>query len=209
MPTRLRKRTCIPLGQEIRGRAPGARSLAAHHRCGRSTDWSPETLRAALSQRAVGLRGHRRSPTASPTSTTARQRLDHPADPGQRPGRGAGAGDARLRRHMDRARQRQRRPRDGRRAATASRVPPGRPRLYAAPRLAHARRSRTATTTALPTKASGRCAISPSCGRSSARRTGSNTAPSTSASPTRVAEEASARIRSSSCRTITSRCCRR
>ena len=97
------------------------------------------------------------------------------ADARQRPGLGAGAGDARLRRHLDRARQRlaptaKRSTRNDHIARAA-----GRSRLYAAPGLAHARRSRTATTTASPTKASGRSAISPSCGRSSATRTGSTT----------------------------------
>ena len=53
-----------------------------------------------------------------------------------------------------------------------------------------ARRSRTATTTASPTRGSGRCATSPSCARPSARRTGSNTSPSTERFADAVIEEA-------------------
>ena len=59
----------------------------------------------------------------------------------------------------------------------------GRARLHAAAGLDHARKSRTAIITVLPMKAFGRCAISLSCGRSSARATGGCTKRSTSASP--------------------------
>ena len=54
--------------------------------------------------------------------------------------------------------------------------------------LTRARRSR-ATTTASPTRASGRCATSPTRGPSSAARTGSTTRPSTGSSPTPSAHE--------------------
>ena len=78
----------------------------------------------------------------------------------------------------------------------------------AAPDLAHARKRSRATTTALPTRGCGRSAMSRTCGRCSARATGSSTARSTGASPTPSCAEATARIRSCWCRTITSRCCR-
>ena len=74
------------------------------------------------------------------------------------------------------------RPRPGRRAAGASGV-------SAAPRLAHARSRKPATTTASRTKASGRCATSPTSARRSAPRTGSSTSTSTGCSPRAVVQE--------------------
>ena len=94
---------------------------------------------------------------------------------GERPGDGGRAGDARLLGNLDRTWQRQRRPR-GRRQARPGPVPPGRGRVRAAPRLAHAPRRSRATTTASPTRACGRCATSRTCARCSANPTGSGTA---------------------------------
>ena len=65
----------------------------------------------------------------------SQERRDRAADPGERPRRRARAGDARLRRHLDRAWQRLGRPRDGRCQRSHPRSA-RRSRLYAAARLA-------------------------------------------------------------------------
>ena len=91
--------------------------------------------------------------------------------PGQRPGDGGRAGDARLLGHLDRARQRQRRPRGGRRHDRVARAARAATSTGCAASGSAPRRSR-ATTTASPTKACGRCATSPTCGRCSASPTG-------------------------------------
>ena len=87
----------------------------------------PKTLHTLLDRGTARRRRFWSSPTASPTSTTARNGEIVAADPGQRPRRGARAGHARVRRHLDRSRQRLGRPRDRRRATTALRVPPDDP----------------------------------------------------------------------------------
>ena len=84
--------------------------------------------------------------------------------PGERAGHRGGAGDARLLRHLDRPRQRLRRPRDRGRARTGGGAA-GRTELHAAADLADRRRRNRATTTASPTRDSGRSATSPTCGR--------------------------------------------
>ena len=89
--------------------------------------------------------------------------------PGERTRHRARAGDARLLGHLDRARQRHRRPRDRR---------PPRPRRGAARSIRSTRsgasgsrrRRSAATTAASPTRACGRCATSRTCARRSAPR---------------------------------------
>ena len=108
----------------------------------------------------------------------------------ERPRHRARARDARVLRHVDRARQRQRRPRDGRPATTASRCRPTAPRITLRRLwLTRAARSR-ATTRASPTKACGRCATSRTCGPLFRAATGSSTAPSTRKFADAVVQEA-------------------
>ena len=87
-------------------------------------------------------------------------------------------------------------------------VPPGRPGLSAASRLAHGRGRGRATTTASRTRACGRSATSRTRGRRFAPATSSTTARSTRALRRRWWRKRRRRTPSSSCRTITSRCCR-
>ena len=95
--------------------------------------------------------------------------------PGQRPGHRGRAGDAGLLRHLDRPRQRQRRPGGGRRPRPRARCRRATTSTCCAASGSPPRRSR-ATTTASPTKACGRCATWPMCGRCSASPTGRPTA---------------------------------
>ena len=159
-----------PLAADLRQRL---RDLEDEYRrsLGPDAGWNPERLRSLL---RTQLRGDEvivvsnREPYIHDERPERQRRR---APPGERPGHRARAGDARLLRHLDRARQRHRRPRRGRRArphAGAARAG----RVHAAPGLAHARRRSRATTTASPTRGSGRSATSPTCGRCSARATG-------------------------------------
>ena len=104
----------------------------------------------------------------------ARRRRHRGAAAGERPGHGARADHARLLGHLDRARQRLGRPRGGRRARSRRRAARGSRRISCAASGSR-RRRRPATTTASPTRASGRSATSRTCGRPSARATGSST----------------------------------
>ncbi len=88
------------------------------------------------------------------------------------------------------------------------RVPPGHDDYWLRRVWLTPKRSR-ATTTASPTKACGRCATWPMCGRSFASPTGRPTAPSTSALPTRWWPRRAETTRWCWCRTTTSRCCPR
>ena len=76
-------------------------------------DWSPATLQELLHKVLARRRGARdlQPGTVYPQSY---RREDHPAKTGERPGFGARAGHSRLRRHLDRSWQRQRRSGDGR-----------------------------------------------------------------------------------------------
>ena len=166
-------------------------------------DWSPAALQELL---------HKVLPGAEVIVISNREPYIHnhtdgehlPADPGQRPGIGAGAGDAGMRRHLDRARQRRRRPGDSRQRRQ-DRGAAGRAFLHACGASGSPRRNRTDTTTVSPTRASGRCATSHSCGRSSAKATGSTTRRSTNASPRPSCRKRRPKIRSCWCRTTTSR----
>ena len=68
-------------------------------------------------------------------------------------------------------------------------VPPGRASPTRSGACGSRQRRSWATTTASPTKGSGRCATSPTPGRCSVSRTGSTTRPSTADSPTRSCDE--------------------
>ena len=142
----------------------------------------------APARRPARRRDHRRLATASRTSTRPSRRHRRPAA-GERPRHGARADHARLLRDLDRPWQRHRRPRDGRQARPYPGAA-GAADLYASPRLAHRRGSHRAITTASPTKACGRSAISPTCGRCSGQPTGSTTARSTQSFADAVVEEA-------------------
>ena len=87
----------------------------------------------------------------------------------------------------------------------------GRSPLHAAPRLADARRKKRATTTASPTKGSGRSATSRTRGRCSGRSDWEQyqrRQPEVRRRPSSRRSTDSGAARSCSCRTITSRCCR-
>ncbi len=170
-----------PIARDLRTPDPRARIGVPAARRQPDLPGRRTALRAILRGELRGEDIHRRlQPRA--LHPPARRRRRRGAASGQRPGHGAGADHARLLRHLDRPRQRLGRPRRGRRprprrgAAGASGLPDP-------PRLADRRRRRRATTTASPTRASGRCATSPTCGRPSARRTGSSTSRSTASSP--------------------------
>ena len=130
--------------------------------------------------------GSSSSPTASPTSTSARGR-GHRRPSGERARDRARAGHARLLGRLGRPRQRLRRSGHGRRHGRV-RVPPGRSPTSSAASGSRTRRRR-ATTTVSPTRDSGRCATSRTRGPSSAARTGGTTRRSTRSSPRRVCEE--------------------
>jgi trehalose 6-phosphate synthase len=132
--------------------------------------WSPDALRAILHGELRGEDSHRR---LQPRTLHPRARQDERierAPPGQRPGHRAGTGHARLLRHLDRPRQRQRRPRHGRRHDRVA-VPPEDP-AYQLRRVWLPRRKKPATTTASPTRVCGRSATSPTCAPPSAQRLG-------------------------------------
>ena len=186
-------------------RAAGTRILAAGHRRGTDRLDSGDPAGRPV-ERAFRLRDHRRlEPRAVyPQQDRGRHR---PPDSGKRTCRRARAGDPRLRRHMDRARQRQRGSRDGRRQRPCRRAA-SQSVLYAAPRLAHRgragrlllRRRQRGPLAALPyrlrTPGFPRIRLADVPGRQrEIRHCGG-----------RGGKDA--RIRSSSCRTITSRCCR-
>ncbi len=100
----------------------------------------------------------------------------------QRHGDGAGAGHARLLGHLGGARQRQRRPRGGRRSRPRTRAA-REPGLHAAARMAVGGRRAGVSTTGWPTRVCGRSAIWPTCGRHSAARIGWPTSSSIASSP--------------------------
>ena len=128
----------------------------------RGAVWNPEPLRAVLRNE---LRGDEVIVVSNrePYIHVHHGRRHRDAASGERPGDRARAGDARLLRHLDRARQRLGRP------ATVDAkdriaVPPDKPATRCAASGSPRKRS-TATTTASPTKACGRSATSRTCGR--------------------------------------------
>ncbi len=97
------------------------------------------------------------------------------AGAGERHGHGARAGHAGLLGYLGRSRQRSGGPRGGRPTRSRGRAA-RRAHVHAAARVAVAGGKKRASTTASPTRASGRCAIWPMSGRLSAMATGSRTA---------------------------------
>ena len=145
--------------------------------------WTEERLaqfaRARLGDRPLVVVSNR-----EPVSHVWRNRRIVTADARERRRDGDGARDAGLRRRLDRARQRRRRPR-GRRRARDDPAPAGQPRDTRSSASGSPRRRRPATTTASPTRGSGRSATSSMRAPPSGPRTGGNTRPSTRSSPTR------------------------
>ena len=124
---------------------------------------------------------------------------------GQRPGHRARPGDARVGRHVGRARQRHRRSRSIRRQGPRAR-PARSAVVHAAARLADAGRGGRLLLRLSPTARSGRCATSPTRVRSSTRATGRPIAASIDGLPKRCSRRSVTARRSCSCRTTTSRC---
>jgi trehalose 6-phosphate synthase len=110
------------------------------------------------------------------------------AAPGERARDRARAGDARVLGGLGRARQRLAPTARRSTPTTASSSRPARSRTRCGA-CGSARKEEPATTTASPTRGSGRSATSPTPARLPRRATGSTTSPSTSASPTRCASE--------------------
>ena len=138
--------------------------------------WDADRLRQLLAHPAARRRAPRRLEPRALHPRQGRRRRRHRAAAGKRPGHRGGAGHARLLGHLDRPRQRHGRPRRRRRR----RPDRGCRRTSTTTRFAASgsrRRRRRATTTASPTKACGRCAMSPTSGRCSGKATGSSTAP--------------------------------
>ena len=150
----------VPARRARAGRPPGVASARStgSAACGRRSGCKSTLSRHLHGERVVIVANrepyiHERAPDGA-----VRVRA-----PGERPRHGARAGHAGLLGHLDRPRQRLGRPRDGGRARPRARAA-GRGVVHAAPGLAHARGGAAATTTASPTRGSGRCATSPTRG---------------------------------------------
>ena len=183
--------------------------MAPSEATNREAEWSRDRLVSLLRERLSGIRVvvvANREPYIH--NRVGRSAVSSPDPSGQRPGHRARTDHARHRRHVDRARQRQRRPRDRRtrrpraRAARTSRV-------HAAARLAHAQEeeegyyygfANEGALAALPHRAHAP--------RVSTRATGSSIARQPSVRRRRARGDRRRPTRSCSCRTITSRCCR-
>ena len=163
-----------PLAADLR-RACAISRTSTDARSDRKRRLEPRTAARAAAARSCAATGDRRlepgavHPRASPPTALV------VTSPGERPRHRARAGDARLLRHVGRARQRRRRPRAWSTRTTASACRRDE-RVRPAPRLAVRPRRSRATTTASPTRGSGRSATSPTRGRCSANPTGSSTA---------------------------------
>ena len=138
-------------------------------------EWSPKTLHQLLDQELPGAQVIVVS-NRNPISTTSRRRHGG-ANPRERPGLRAGAGYARLRRHLDRPWLRLRGSRDRRRKDRIA-VPPDAP-SYALRRVWISEEEQDGYYYGLANEGFGPCAISPSSGRSSVNGTGRTTWPST------------------------------
>ncbi len=148
---------------------------------------------------------HRRQPRALHPRARARTAAISVRPSGERPRDRARAGDARLLGRLDRARQRLRRPRDRRRQRRGCACRRARSPICSGGS-GSPRGGGRATTTASPTRGSGRCATSRTPAPSSAARTGRHyQAVNQKFADAAVRGGGLATIRSSSCRTITSR----
>ena len=192
-----------PLMRDVR--ALVERIVAERESEGEGGAWTPQRLKLTLAHHLQGERVvivANREPYIHERTSDGR----HPgAAPGERPRDGARAGDARVLRRLGRARQRLRRPRDGRRARPRSGCRPARSRTRSGACGSRRRRS-AATTTASPTRGCGRSATSRTRGRSSAARTGEHYQAGEPALRGRgLRRRSTPTTRSSSCRTTTSR----
>ena len=168
--------------------------------------WTQDRLARRAARRAARQRRHRRLQPRAVHPRARRRRHPRPA-PGERPGHRARAGDARVLGHLDRARQRLGRPRDGRPRTTASRCRPSIPPISSAASGSRRRRKQGYYYGFANEGLWPLCHIAhvrPTFRTADWEHYRSVNAQFADA----VVEEAKRRIRSCSCRTITSRCCR-
>ena len=99
------QRSDFPISREVHAALSEMR-LERRFANGIHVEWTPKTLQRLLVEELPGDRRFSSSPIASPTSTTASNGAIALQIAGEWPRLGARAGDARLRRNLDRARQR-------------------------------------------------------------------------------------------------------